>query len=76
MQELSYEEITQQPAYEVMNLVGRCSFPCNVISCIKTSCSRAGDIGGSMGLFMGGSLLTLVGIFDLVIHFMIKKVMR
>ena len=56
MQELSYEEITQQVAYDVPRLLS--------------------DIGGSMGLFIGGSVLSIFEFFDVFIHHGIRLVMN
>ncbi|XP_041378064.1 uncharacterized protein LOC121390337 [Gigantopelta aegis] len=52
--ERSYEQITQQVAYDVFALL----------------C----DIGGSMGLFVGASVLTVFELFDLIAHQSIYRV--
>ena len=32
-----------------------------------------GDIGGSLGLFLGASVLTLFGLIDVIIHYGVRK---
>ncbi|ELT95596.1 hypothetical protein CAPTEDRAFT_218968 [Capitella teleta] len=56
MRELSYEQITQQPAYDVIKLLG--------------------DIGGSLGLFLGASVLTIFELIDAFLHHALRLACR
>ncbi|NXM84772.1 ASIC1 protein, partial [Oenanthe oenanthe] len=69
---LNYEMIEQKKAYEVAGLLGEgrglgvpgprgLPSPTPVTA---TATSRAGDIGGQMGLFIGASILTVLELFD------------
>ncbi|ELT94811.1 hypothetical protein CAPTEDRAFT_212993 [Capitella teleta] len=62
MRELSYEQITQQPAYDVIKLLG------------KAIQSR--DIGGSLGLFLGASVLTIFELIDAFLHHALRLACR
>ncbi|NXD31369.1 ASI1C protein, partial [Spelaeornis formosus] len=68
---LNYEMIEQKKAYEVAGLLGETrGYPGARVAgghrghALTAVTSRAGDIGGQMGLFIGASLLTILEIFD------------
>ena len=42
--------------------------------CYLSYCLFAsGDIGGSMGLFVGGSIITIIELFDVAVHTLLRR---
>ncbi len=76
-QDLSIERRSQETAYDFWSLACKLQRAMlqNFVSCIssQTTGSCLGDIGGTLGLFLGASLLTLFEILD---FFLLKPIGR
>jgi hypothetical protein len=62
--ELRYESVAQQEAYDIGTLLSECLSPHHTL----LTAAFAGEVGGYMGLLLGGSCITLIELLDLIVY--------